>query len=178
MAKEIVELKPKEEIVGLVRKSLLAHWRRIFFILFWLLLPFFFFFPLLTLGPFGFAFFVAMFLSGLLYAVRRWRMWRNTVFLITDRRLIDVDQVGFFTREVSEVEYEDIKEVQVIKKGLVKRLFRVGAVRVQTRKILSYDLYISGVRRPEHVAELINEVQSIQTREVSGETFHAKKISS
>lgn len=144
-----IDLSRDEEIIGLVRKSLASQWLAILLGTLWVLVPFFFFFPLLAFGGFGLVFFAVFEISGLLYGLKRWRMWRNTMLMITDKRVIDIDQVGFFKRDVSEVSYADIKDINA----------HNGTLKIRTSKNAGFHVEIKGIRHPQRVADLILEVQ-------------------
>lgn len=174
MRRFFIQLDPDEEVLGLVRRSLISESHRILLAFLWVLLPFFFFFPLIRLGLFGIVFGIGLAGSGMVYAARRWKMWMNTVLMITDRRIFDIDQIGFTKREVAELALAEVSQSSAKKQGMFQRMFDIGSVRVETVKALSYDLEMEGVKSPMHVAELINEVQYIVERG-SSDTFHAAK---
>lgn len=175
MNPNIVQLDQEEEVVGIVRRSFLAEFPRFVFALVWLLLPFFFLFPLLQLGMFGVVFMAVLLFSGLYYAVRQWVTWRYTMLLITDRRVIDVDQLGVFERTVSELDLEVITDVVHAPQGIIRRLFRIGAVRVETTKAHLFDLEISDVKRPKQVCELILDVQYMVSEGTDAKKRYVKK---
>jgi len=174
MKKWLKELDVEEEVVGQVHSSALSQVGRFFVLVIWILFPFFFFFPLLRFGLFGILFFLAITFSGIFFFWKRLRVWRGTVFFITDSRVIDINQEGFSRYTAVEVDYNDIKAVTVKKKGIFARIFDLGSVRVKTKKSVSYDLEINGVRNPQRVADLIVEVQYITNRP-EGEKLHGKK---
>lgn len=156
--KLLVQLDPEEEVLGVIRRSLFYGWWRWFIILVWLLLPFLIFHPLVELGTFGLVIFVVLIFSGLWQALRQRLEWRYTMFLVTDKRVIDIDHRGVFSREISELPFADISEVIVRQPGLNK-FFGLGTVRLHTKKINQFDLEIKGVRHPLHVRDLIVDVQ-------------------
>jgi membrane protein YdbS with pleckstrin-like domain len=79
---------------------------------------------------------IAVFLIGLicivLIAYYNLFLWYNDVYILTDQRLIDVDQHGLFTRRISETSLDQIQEVQVIVNGPLETIFGFGQVIVQT----------------------------------------------
>lgn len=157
----IVQLEIDEEVLGIIRKSLWVEAPSFIFSLIWLLVPFFFFFPLIQLGGFGLIVFLMILISGIWNAYSRKTRWKYTMLIITDKRIIDVDQIGIFERSISELTHEDVSEVTFKKKGLFGKMLDFGSVKVQTTRSMHFDLEITGVRRPENVRNLLLEVQYI-----------------
>lgn len=174
MRRALIDLKPDEEVLGLVRASLRSKIGTMLFISLWVLLPFFFFFPLLALGLFGLVFFGVLILSGTVRAIVFWRNWYGTLMIITDDRIIDIERKGMFAENRTEIMHHDLLDAVVEPRGLLQRLTGVGAVRVRTTKALSYEVVFSGVSRPQHVADLINDVQYM-TAPSSSASFHVAK---
>lgn len=158
-----VDLRPDEEVIGLVRCSLLAELPRFVFAVTWILLPWFFFFPLLGLGSFGWLLFLILLLSGVYYFTKLVIVWRYTMLILTDSRIIDVEQYGIFKRQVSELGYQEIVEVNSRCRGLWNRLVNIGKVRVNTNAATGYDLEIGRVRRPAKIRDLILDIQSMMS---------------
>lgn len=78
----------------------------------WFMIPFF----ALHLMP------VWLWLSSTLTANRR---WKNTVYYVTDRRLLI--QTGFIAQDLETIYYKDIRNVQ-LRTGIVDKLLKVGDV--------------------------------------------------
>lgn len=154
----ILHLKQEEEILGIIRQSPFAYAGRGAFAVLWILVPFFFFFPLMRLGPFGFVIFIALAASGFLYAAREWTMWNHTMLIVTDQRVIDVEHQGFFEREIMDVELKLISKAGVLKRGRLKKLLRVGTVKVKLKKAQAFDIELDAVRNPEQARDLINDL--------------------
>lgn len=157
----IVQLELDEEVLGIVRSSVLSKLASLVFTLIWFLVPFFFFFPLIELGGFGLIVFLILLVSGGWNAISRKMQWKYTILIITDKRIIDVDQLGVFERNISELSYDDISEVMFKKRGLFNKIFDLGSIKVQTTKAMQFDLEITGVRHPENVRNLLVDVQYI-----------------
>ena len=63
------------------------------------------------------------------------KFWVNyylDVWVITGKRLIDIEQKGFFHREVSTLNFENIEDISVVIKGIIPSFFKFGEIRVQT----------------------------------------------
>ncbi len=161
-APKFLELKAREEVLEVVHGALMPRFLRFFFCVIWLVLPFFFLFPLWKQGAFGFVVFFLWLISGVILLFRQYIMWDRTVFVITDSRVVDHEQKGLFYRVVTEARYDQIDEVSYQLKGLVQTLFRFGLVRLELHGA-SADIVVPHVVRPAHLADLINDLRSSST---------------
>ncbi|MBI4435355.1 PH domain-containing protein [Candidatus Uhrbacteria bacterium] len=153
-----IELKAREEVLEVVRASVLPTLWMFVLTTIWTVLPFFFLFPLWRQGTWGVFVFVVWLASGLLLLLRRFLLWDRTVFLVTDARVIDHDQRGFFHRVVTEARFEDVEEVSVRVKGIVATLFGYGSLTLHLHGSAA-DIQIDRVKHPQHLADLINDLR-------------------
>jgi hypothetical protein len=157
-----IDLHADEDLIGMVRRRPMVEFPRFLFAAAWIFAPFFFFFPLIALGPFGWFIFFLLFLSGCYYAAKRYVMWSSTMLLITTNRVIDIDQLGLRKRHIAELPYDQINAVHVRTPGLFGAMFKTGRVQVESRSMHSFDLEIMGIYKPESVRQLILDVQCLQ----------------
>lgn len=66
------------------------------------------------------------------YAFYEWVIWDFDIYILTDKRIIDVDQKTLFSRSVAEATLDKIQDVTVSEVGLFQTLFNYGNVLVQT----------------------------------------------
>ena len=59
-------------------------------------------------------------------------MYALDVWIITDRRIIDSTQRGFFDRSVSELHFERIQDISVVTSGFFQTFFNFGDLEIQT----------------------------------------------
>lgn len=156
-----LELAADEDIVAIVRRSLVSQMPRLLFMASWILIPFFFFFPLLSFGPIGLLVFVGCCASGILYALREWHMWYHTMWVITDRRVIDVDQLSWTTYEMHEVVYKKIRKIHIRRDTTGAKLFRFATMWIETKTSHAYDIELEGVRKPKQLKRLLIELRKI-----------------
>ncbi len=71
-----------------------------------------------------------LFLTLALFII--WLLYYLNIQVITDRRIVDVDQVGLFFHEVSELHIQNIEDVTSDVGGVFGTLFNFGNVYVQT----------------------------------------------
>lgn len=61
-----------------------------------------------------------------------WIEYYLDVFIISDKKIVNVEQKGLFIREVSELKYERIQDVAVEVKGLIPTMLNYGDLYIQT----------------------------------------------
>lgn len=61
-----------------------------------------------------------------------WTNYYLDVLVVTDKRLIDIEQVGLFSRDVAEVRLENIEDIKVRVSGIIPSLLKFGDVEIQT----------------------------------------------
>lgn len=61
-----------------------------------------------------------------------WTDYYLDMLLITDKRVMNVNQNGFFRREVISFRYEQIQDITVETKGVLQTFFKYGLIQVQT----------------------------------------------
>ncbi len=87
-----------------------------------------------------------------------WTDYYLDLWVITDRRIIDVEQKGFFHREVTTFMYSQIQDITVETRGFIETFFKFGTLHVQTaghnREILIRDAH-----QPEEARVLILNLQ-------------------
>lgn len=84
----------------------------------------------------------------------RWTDYYLDNWKITNRRLINTDQKGFFTREVSSLAHAKIQDVTIEVNGIIATLFNFGDVHVQTAAEMR-EFVIRNVPRPKEVKQEI-----------------------
>jgi uncharacterized membrane protein YdbT with pleckstrin-like domain len=124
------------------------------------------FYPLLLLSVFSLAAFAWLFLffSIVDYMLDLW--------FITDKRIIDIQQEGFFSRKVSEQYLDRVQDVSSEVSGIIPTIFRYGSVKVQTAGEHPQFIF-EDVPNPEEIRRLImssvQKMQKSQTNEVSAQ---------
>lgn len=83
----------------------------------------------------------------------------NTV-IVTNKRIIDRDQHGFFDRKVSELHVYRIQDITVSTKGVIPTMLGYGDVIVQTAGI-EQKFFFHEMPNPEHVKTEIMKVVSM-----------------
>lgn len=155
---KLIKLKAEEEILMITQQHPVPFVPRMVVFLALFVVPFFLMFPLFSLGEVGVLIFVVVLLLAVFLAARSWNAWQNTVFVVTDRRMIDIDQHGFFSRVISELFYSGVDDVTYYKKGISPTVFGYGTVLIQTSGSAD-DIEVRRVSNPARLADLINEIR-------------------
>lgn len=105
-------------------------------------------------APFALSLYVLS-LAGLFLWMRFFSAWSDhwlDAWVITNKRIIDIEQKGFFSREVSSFPLDRIQDVTCDVTGFIATWLHYGDVRIQTASI-SQDLIMRQVGFPEDVKE-------------------------
>lgn len=158
-APKFLELKAREEVLDIVHGALTPRLPKFFLLVVLLVLPFFFLFPLWRQGTVGMIIFFVWLTCGFLLLLRQYLMWSRTVFVITDGRVVDQEQKGFFFRVVTEARYDQIDEVSYHVKGLLPTLCGWGTVRLELHGA-SADIVVPHVSHPARITDVLNDLRS------------------
>jgi hypothetical protein len=158
-APSYIELKLNEEVVQVIHASIVPHFGKFVFLTLFAVSPFFFLFVLWRQGSWGIGVFVVWLLVSLVLLGRAYMRWARTVFLVTDMRVVDHEQKGFFHRVLTQANYDQIDEVSVQIKGIAPTVFRYGTLSLKLTGA-SADIEVSHVGRPDRLANLLNDLRA------------------
>ena len=94
----------------------------------------------------------------ILYLMGRFFVFNSDIFILTNQRIINIDQSGFFLRRVSEAELSNIQNVTYEIKGPIKSMLNFGEIIVQTAGNAP-GLTLKNVENPHFVQEKIVALQ-------------------
>lgn len=123
-----------------------------------ILLDFFLLYWFVRHGKWGIIAFLVILVIGAFLSLRTAYLWIMNAFVVTNHRVIDIDQSGFFHRRVSESTYEKIQDISFTIRGVWATMFHYGSVVLQTAGT-NTQLELSNVRWPEKVQAMIVEAQ-------------------
>lgn len=101
-------------------------------------------------------FIVIFILWGITMIVQEWYEYSNDICLITNMRIISIDQKGYFKRQIAEAELEKIQEAKYLTKGFLQTMFNYGNIHLQTASSKSH-LILKNIPRPYEVQQEITK---------------------
>jgi uncharacterized membrane protein YdbT with pleckstrin-like domain len=87
-----------------------------------------------------------------LFAV--WTDYYLDIWIVTNRKLVSIDQIGLFNREISTLRMERIQDVTFSINGIVATLLNFGDIHVQTAAE-EREFVMRGIAHPDRVKRLI-----------------------
>ena len=95
------------------------------------------------------------FLLGLLVMFPSWIYWYFSVYIVTDQRLIQITQKGFFHKKVVDLALNQIQMVNYEISGIQETLLGFGTIMVQT---VVGDLTVHDVHKPAEVQKELLQI--------------------
>lgn len=166
----MIKLQPDEKIIAIVKRHWIVVMSEALFLLALALIPVVavpYLFSANVLAPTSANISLAVFMwvcwwyiLWVMYFVF-WTGHHLDAWVITNQKIIDIEQHGLFNREVSEYRLERIQDVTIRVNGLVATWLRFGDVDVQTAGESSSHFVIRHAPSPEAVKDLIIEQQNL-----------------
>lgn len=100
-------------------------------------------------------FFIPLFFI-LVLSFRAYFVSKYNSIVVTNSRIFNIDQVGFFDRNVSFIAYSDISNVSYSISGIFNSIFKCGDISVDS-KIPENSFVITEIKKPFDISELIND---------------------
>lgn len=152
-----IKLKDGEKIIRIVRHHpiiIVPHLVICFIIL---VLDFFLMYYLFLQGWWGVVLFGAVIFLVAFYCLRIFFLYRRNKIIVTNERLIDVEQSGFFEKYLTDVPFLNIKGVEARIKGVFPTIFRFGSLKITLNEdIAPFEFY--KISHPAEVQEVINSL--------------------
>ena len=86
-------------------------------------------------------------------------------WILTSQRLIDIEQIGLFSRNIATLDLGKIQDITVQKRGLINEIFNIGTLVVQTAA-MEKEFTIPTIGKPEAVKEKIMSAAREKEQEV------------
>lgn len=158
MLRVIITLRENEQIIKNVRQHKIFLWPAIFG---W---------PWLVIGPMliryliNFKFFgywpwvlIVSSLITVLIILYRIFIWKRNALIITDQRLVENEQLGLFSKTVTELLYEDVRQISYEKHGVSASLYDFGDIKIRTAS--DNEIVFPQIAEPDEVVEIINGIR-------------------
>lgn len=104
--------------------------------------------PSMFSSPFLFALFLLIIAISGTFAAYQWVSWYGDVYVLTNYRIVDVEQEGFFHRNFSETTLNNIQDISHEVSGVPQTLFNYGDVVVQTAGALP-NISLNDISNPQ-----------------------------
>lgn len=162
-----------EEIILLMRKH---H-----FTLFWpfaktlgIILLFVFIYLFFGLSSFTILVFFISLALAIYLIYEAFFIFKNDLYILTNKRIIDIDQKGFFNRSVAETDLEKIQNTKYEMKGLSQTFFNFGNVIIKTAGSQE-GIILEKIANPYEVQQKIIEAQKNKANLIQNKPEEEKK---
>ena len=158
------KLEDDEEAVQVYRRHFFSQIRYVLVFLILLLLPFFLMFPLFQQHLPGVIVFFLLLFVAVLYGFRRLFIWRQGIFIISSKRVIDIDQRGFLHKTVTECDLSASQDVSHSQRGLRQTLLHLGNLEIQTDGYDS-DIEMPDIFEPEKAQKFLRSLKDTKHKD-------------
>lgn len=94
------------------------------------------------------------------YVFYHWLIWHFDLYIITNQRVININQKSLFTKEVLELSYDKMEDVYFCVESFFGSLFGYGTVKILPRSNISYlKMDIVNISDPQDIQKLILELK-------------------
>ena len=156
-----MDLQPHEKTIKTVYRSTITYFWGIFLALILILAACVFIVPLFRLGLWGQIIFIIGLALGIFIGIRTMIVGLGNRLIVTNQLLIFFVRPGLFKQSFLKVNYEQIKDVGLVVRGLVATVFRLGVL-VFILKEVDKPVIFSGIREAGQLQELILQLKSSQ----------------
>ena len=101
----------------------------------------------------------AFLLFTIVYALYYLLIWFYDIYIISNARIIKVDQKGLFSREFIETDIDKIQDVTYSIKGIFATIFKYGTVTIRTSTGLNLEL--TDLSDPDEVQEMVKNLAAV-----------------
>lgn len=103
----------------------------------------------------------------------KYYIWRANALIITDQRVIENQQQGFFAKTVTELLYNDILQISYSKEGMTATFYNYGDLIIRTAS--NNQIIFEMIPCPDRIVSLINGIR--QEKRTSGSISNINQIS-
>lgn len=175
---EKIQLEPGEEVLKVVRKHWFIIAAELFGTFLMLLLPFFILF-VAALFPTSLSYFdislgdytkiitfgvAAWSILTIMTGFATWTHYYLDLWIITDRRIILVDQIHFFNRNVSIFRLERMQDIEFKITGIIPTLLNFGTLKAQTAGAHESNFASNGLPDPRGLQAVIQKAMDNRLR--------------
>ncbi len=96
-----------------------------------------------------------------------WTHYYLDLWVITDRRIIAVEQIGFFNRTVAIFRLERLQDIEFSIKGLIQTFFNFGTISAQTAGHNEANFKSTGMPNPDQLQATIQKAMDARLAELN-----------
>ncbi|MEK7195170.1 MAG: PH domain-containing protein [Patescibacteria group bacterium] len=85
-----------------------------------------------------------------------WTKYYLDIFIVTTKRIVDINQISLFSRDVSEMKLEHIQDINYKVNGLLASLMKFGDVHIQSAGEKN-EFVIRNISNPDKLCEAISK---------------------
>lgn len=111
-------------------------------------------------------------LSCVLTAFMTWTHYYLDLWIITDRRIIVIDQIHFFNRKVSSFRLERLQDIKVTINGIIPTFLNFGTILAQTASDAESNFMSTGLPDPRGLQSTIQKATDTRLQTLSGTVNH------
>ncbi|HQF57385.1 MAG TPA: hypothetical protein PK831_02690 [Candidatus Magasanikbacteria bacterium] len=153
---KFITLKEGEKVIEIIKRAGITLFWDWFLVFILLVTPFFFMFWLFRHDWWGITLFILPIVLSLFLIVKIIFVWQRNIFIITTHRLVDINQKGFFHKEISKITYDQVEDIFGSIKGFWGTLFRYGKVIIQTGNG-QIEIIVDKIKSPIQIQEIIQD---------------------
>jgi len=163
----MIHFQKKEKILITVQKHWTIYFIEGIFVLGFISIPVFvaIFTPLISSISFSGDYFLLYIFFSSLWLLLSWNIffiiWTNNYLdtvVVTNRRVVDIEQIGLFHRDVSSLYLNRIEDITVETRGFLGTMLRFGNLHIQTAGN-DRELRLDHISDPEKVRKMISNAQ-------------------
>jgi hypothetical protein len=76
------------------------------------------------------------------------------VVIVTNKRILDVDQVALFSRDVAGLPIENLEDIKIETSGILAEIFKFGDLHIQSAA-QAKEVEVRGIHHPERARDVI-----------------------
>ncbi|MEY2985851.1 MAG: hypothetical protein RJB24_80 [Candidatus Parcubacteria bacterium] len=84
-----------------------------------------------------------------------WTHYYLDSYIVTNQRVLTIDQIDFFHRKVSEADIGNVQDIEVVAKGFFASILHFGDVRIQTAGADQKTLFFDNIPYPYKAKDII-----------------------
>jgi len=118
---------------------------------------------------------LALFCIALFYLLNAVYSYRESILIITNQRLIAIEQKGFFNRKVAETDLYKILNISSETGGMVRTMLKFGDIKIAVSGAQEGgDIIVKNISNPYYYQQQITRLMSEQQNEINSATTSSK----